>query len=307
MLPPYLTDEALTDLIERALAEDVGAGDVTTLATVPEETTARGRFLAKAEGVLAGCLVADRVFNALDEQLAVSWSHSDGEQVAPGVLLGTVKGPARSMLTAERLVLNLMQRMSGIATATWRMQAAARPHGARILDTRKTAPGLRRLDKWAVRIGGGANHRLGLFDQILIKDNHIVAAGGLRPALRAAKEFQHRHEQDLPIEVETTTLEEVRAALEEGGVDVILLDNMAGYRDDGAFSTDQLQEAVTFVDGRVQTEASGNVTLDTVPDIAATGVDFISSGALTHSVQALDISLNIELMDSNQPLPEKKS
>ena len=304
MLPPYLTDETLTDLIERALAEDVGAGDVTTLATVPEGASARGRFLAKAGGVLAGCHVADRVFSMLDEQLAVSWSHSDGEQVAPGTSLGMVKGPARSMLTAERLVLNLMQRMSGIATATRRMQEAARPHGARILDTRKTAPALRLLDKWAVRIGGGENHRLGLFDQILIKDNHIIAAGGLRPALRAAREFQRRHEQDLRIEVETTTLEEVRAVLQEGGVDIILLDNMAGYRDDGSFSTDRLRKAVTLIDSRVQTEASGNVTLDTVPEIAATGVDFISSGALTHSVQALDISLNIELLDGNQPLAE---
>ena len=305
MLPPYLTYKALTDLIERALAEDVGAGDVTTLATVPEEATARGRFLAKEEGVLAGCHVAGRVFSVLDEQLAVSWSHSDGEQVAPGTSLGIVKGPARSMLTAERLVLNLMQRMSGIATATRRMQEAARPHGARILDTRKTVPGLRRLDKWAVRTGGGENHRLGLFDQILIKDNHIVAAGGLRPALRAARRFQRRHEQDLTIEVETTTLEEVRAALEGDGVDVILLDNMAGYRDDGSFSAARLQEAVALVDGRVQTEASGNVTLDTVPEIAATGVDFISSGALTHSVQALDISLNVELLDDSQPPPEE--
>ena len=295
MLPSYLTEDELTALIDRALQEDVGPGDVTTTATVPPETTATGRFLSKEDGTLAGCHVADRVFAALDETLVTSWTTSDGHAVTAGMVVGTVQGSARSMLTAERLVLNLMQRMSGIATATRRMQEAAHPHEARILDTRKTAPGLRLLDKWAVQIGGGTNHRLGLYDQILIKDNHIAAAGGLRQAVEAAQTFRRQQDQNLPIEVETRTLDEVQQALDVGNIEMILLDNMAHLKPDGTTDTDTLQEAVKLVDGQVKTEASGNVTLDTVPAIAATGVDYISSGALTHSTQALDISLNIEL------------
>ena len=186
-LPPYLTREILDDLIARALDEDVGTGDVTTLATIPTTTKAEAHFLAKQDGVLAGLRVADHVFAAVDASLTAGWTKADGEAVTQGEIIGTVHGSARSILTAERLALNFMQRMSGIATATRQMVDATHPHRARILDTRKTAPGLRLLDKWAVRLGGGENHRLGLYDRILIKDNHIAAVGGVQAAIEAAQ------------------------------------------------------------------------------------------------------------------------
>lgn len=296
-LPAYLTDAALDDLIARALAEDVGPGDVTTEATVPAERQATARFLAKADGVLAGLHVAARVFAAVDETLAVAWTHADGDAVTAGTVFGSVRGRARSILTGERLALNLLQRMSGIATATRRMVEAARPHPARILDTRKTAPGLRLLDKWAVRLGGGENHRLGLYDMMLVKDNHIDAAGGVAQALRAARQHRAALDRPVPLEVETRTLDEVRAVLAEADVDFILLDNMVAVTDAG-IDTTRLREAVELVAGRIATEASGNVTLATVPAIAATGVDYISCGALTHSVHALDISLKIRLAEA---------
>jgi nicotinate-nucleotide pyrophosphorylase (carboxylating) len=295
-LPPYLTDAALDDLIARALAEDVGPGDVTSLATIPPETTATAHFLAREDGVLAGLYVAARVFAAVDAAARVTWTARDGDAVRSGAVFGTVTGRARSLLTAERLALNLMQRMSGIATATRRMVEAVRPHPAKILDTRKTAPGLRLVDKWAVRLGGGVNHRIGLFDMILIKDNHIAAAGGVRAALDAARRYRaEAGRPDLRIEIEARTLDEVRAVLDAGGVDVILLDNMTRRTTGGALDVSMLREAVALVGGRFETEASGNVTLATAPAIAATGVDYISSGALTHSVTALDLSLKIEL------------
>ncbi|MCH8146863.1 MAG: carboxylating nicotinate-nucleotide diphosphorylase [Planctomycetes bacterium] len=294
-LPRYLTLDALDALIDRALAEDVGTGDVTTRATVPPETQAEAHFLAKEDGVLAGLLVADRVFAALDETLETAWTKADGDTIAGGGAFGAVRGRARGILTAERLALNVLQRMSGIATVTRRMVEAARPHPARILDTRKTAPGLRLLDKWAVRLGGGENHRLGLYDMILIKDNHIAAVGGVRAAIEAAQRYRQNGDAPLSIEIETQTLDEVQAVMETGGVEVILLDNMVTVQPDGAIDTSLLQEAVALVDGRIATEASGNVTLATVPAIAATGVTYISCGALTHSVKALDLSLKIEL------------
>ena len=294
-LPPYLTLDALDALIDRALAEDVGAGDVTTRATVSPDTPAEAHFLVKEDGVLAGILAADRVFAAVDETLETTWTKTDGDLIARGDTVGVVRGRARSILTAERLALNLLQRMSGIATATRRMVEAARPHPARIFDTRKTAPGLRLLDKWAVRLGGGENHRLGLYDMILIKDNHIAAVGGMRAAIEAAQRYRQEKDPALKIEIEARTLDEVRAVLKIGGVDVILLDNMVTVQPGGVIDTSVLQDAVALVDGRFATEASGNVTLATVPAIAATGVTYISCGALTHSVKALDISLKIEL------------
>ncbi|MDX1546339.1 MAG: carboxylating nicotinate-nucleotide diphosphorylase [Rhodothermales bacterium] len=292
-LPPYLSEADLDALLARALDEDVGAGDVTTRATVPPETAAEAHFLAKEDGVLAGLAVAERVFARIDGTVAVTWARADGDAVQAGTVFGAVRGRARSLLTAERLALNLIQRMSGIATATRRMAEAARP--ARILDTRKTAPGLRTLDKWAVRLGGGHNHRLGLYDQILIKDNHIAAIGGVAEALEAAQRYRAAHDPDLTVEVEARTLEEVQRVLAAGGADIVLLDNMARRREDGTLDVSMLEAAVRLIDGRMQTEASGNVTLETVAAIAATGVDAISSGALTHSVRALDVSLKIEL------------
>ncbi len=313
MLPPYLTDDALDALVARALAEDVGPGDVTTAATIPPETDAEAHFLAKEAGVLAGLYVAGRVFAAVDPAVRVRWTAADGDATAAAAVFGRVEGPARSLLTAERTALNLLQRMSGIATATRRMVDAVRmvdadrPHRARILDTRKTAPGLRLLDKWAVRLGGGENHRIGLYDRILIKDNHIAAAGGIGPAIAAAHAYRTRTGRtDLGIEVEARTLDEVRAVLAADPVDYILLDNMVHRAPDGALDTSMLHIAVALIDGRIATEASGNVTLETVPAIAATGVDYISSGALTHSVTALDISLKIVLRQEEGPLRETR-
>jgi nicotinate-nucleotide pyrophosphorylase (carboxylating) len=280
-------------LIERALAEDIGAGDVTTLATVPAGLGAIGMFLAKEAGVLAGLEVAERVFAVLEPAVKLTWARADGDAVSAGTRFGKAEGPARALLTGERLALNLMQRMSGIATATRRMAEAARP--ATLLDTRKTAPGLRAVDKWAVRLGGGQNHRTGLYDMILIKDNHIAAAGGVGRAIGAARRYRDQQALGLHIEVEARTIEEVEEVLRAGGVDWILLDNMVRLHDDGFVDTGRLREAVQRVGGRLKTEASGNVTLETVPAIAASGVDYISSGALTHSVRALDISLKIEL------------
>ena len=297
MLPlPDAVAETLPDLLARALAEDVGPGDVTTEATIPKGTRATARFLLKEDGVVAGLAVAERVFAAVDPDLAVSWTAADGDRLTAGTTFGTVEGRARSILVAERLALNLIQRMGGVATAAARMAEAAAP--AVVLDTRKTAPGLRALDKWAVALGGARNHRVGLYDMVLVKDNHVAAAGGVREAIEAVGRHVEAHGLDVPVEVEARTLDEVDAvlaAVDAGArVDRVLLDNMARRTDDGLDVT-VLEEAVRRVGGRVQTEASGNVTLQTVGRIGRTGVDFISSGALTHSVRALDVSLKVGL------------
>lgn len=291
--PPAALAAGLDALLDRALAEDVGPGDVTTEATVPPERRATGRFLAKEAGVLAGLAVAERVFRRVDPDLGVTWGAADGDALPAGTPFGEVAGAARSILVAERLALNVVQRMSGIATAARRMAEAARP--AVVLDTRKTAPGLRALDKWAVRLGGAENHRWGLYDMVLIKDNHVTAAGGIEPAIRAAQAYPRRRALDLKIEVEARTLDEVDEVLRVGGVHRVLLDNMVRPTPGGGLDTATLAEAVRRVGGRFETEASGNVTLETVGAIAATGVGFISSGALTHSVRALDVSLKIAL------------
>ena len=294
-LPKYLSANRLDTILQAALDEDVGSGDVTTLATVPPDQTAVGTITAKADGVAAGLEAAARAFARVDEPVEVTWTQEDGASVHPGDTVGTIRGSARALLTAERLALNVMQRMSGIATATRRMVDAVQPHDPAILDTRKTAPGLRRLDKWAVRLGGGTNHRLGLHDLILIKDNHIAAAGGVNEALDAAVRYRNTHNPSLKIEIETRTLDEVRTACAHGAPDILLLDNMARRQPDGSVDTGMLDTALGIVDGRHRTEASGTVTLDTVTAIAATGVDAISSGALTHSVTALDLSMGIAL------------
>lgn len=296
-LPPYLSDDHLHTVLQRALSEDVGDGDVTTRATVSPDQTATGSITAKAFGIVAGLEAAARVFRLADDRMSVSHPVPDGASVAPGDAVATVRGPARALLIGERLALNVLQRMSGIATATRRMVDAVQPHDPTILDTRKTAPGLRRLDKWAVRLGGGHNHRLGLYDLILIKDNHIAAAGGVANALDAAVAYRDTHDAPLDIEIETRTLEEVRAACAHGSPDILLLDNMAALNPDGTVDTSRLAAALDLIDGRHRTEASGNVTLETAPAIAATGVDAISSGALTHSVTALDLSMRIDMQD----------
>lgn len=300
-LPPYLGLEELDAIIVRALEEDVGTGDVTSQLTIPETSHTDGRFFAKESGVLAGAVVASRVFHFLDTSISVEWQSIDGSNLQPEETIGTIAGPARCILTGERLALNFLQRMSGIATLTAKFVRAVSAYRAEILDTRKTAPGLRLLDKWAVLLGGGVNHRLGLHDMILIKDNHIAAAGSTAIAIAAAVGAAVRGpaNEALKVEVEAKTLAQVHEILEAGGVDRILLDNMVTVDASGTVDTSRLSQAVSACAGHVETEASGNVSLQTVAQIAATGVDFISSGALTHSVSALDLSLELDTRGAN--------
>ncbi len=302
--PDYLLHQHLDALIASAFAEDLGErGDVTTISTIAEGTQATATFLLKANGIVAGLHVADRILAHLDSDLKPEWAVADGDKVTAGTRIGTVSGSARSLLVAERLALNFMQRMSGIATETARYVAAVEGTNTRVLDTRKTAPGLRALDKWAVMLGGGTNHRVGLYDRILIKDNHIAACGGIARAIHAAANWRDANAPDLSIECEARTLREVRLAAATGLLDYLLLDNFARM-EDGALNVAPLEAALAEVRThdpeartarRVLTEASGNVRLETVGEIARTGVDFVSVGALTHSVTALDISLNIDL------------
>ena len=298
--PDYISLAKLDRLISAGLSEDLGsAGDVTTLATIGVDVQATGYFLAKADGVVAGLTVADRVCQLVDPSIRIVWQVDDGDSVVYGQKFGTISGPARGILVAERLMLNLMQRMGGIATLTHQFVKAVGDHKAQILDTRKTAPGMRMIDKWAVHLGGGTNHRIGLFDRMMIKDNHIAAAGGVKQAIVAAKAYQKTLNPPVKLEVEARTLEEVEVICSAGGVDYILLDNMVAVKGE-IIDTTRLVEAVKLVtekdqSGKILTEASGNVTLKTVSAIAAAGVDFISSGALTHSVTALDISLKVDL------------
>ncbi|MCB9130168.1 MAG: carboxylating nicotinate-nucleotide diphosphorylase [Anaerolineales bacterium] len=268
-------------IIRNALVEDVGSGDVTTLNTVPADAILRGTLLVKADGVVAGLAVFQRVFKLVDARVEIDLQVADGESVQRGQIIATIDGPGQAILTGERLALNILQRMSGIATETRRYVDAVAGTHAVILDTRKTAPGLRVLDKLAVRLGGGQNHRFGLYDMAMIKDNHIAAVGSITEAVRRIRAGDP---QGRPIEVEVTDLDQLRDALALN-VDRILLDNM---------STELMAEAVRIAAGRTPLEASGGVSLETVAAIAATGVDYISVGALTHSVTALDISLDVQ-------------
>jgi nicotinate-nucleotide pyrophosphorylase (carboxylating) len=267
------------DIVARALAEDIGDGDVTTAATVPADARARALITQKAPGVIYGFEIAEEVFRALDPEAVFDRLAGEGEWRERGPVL-QVEGRTRALLTAERTALNFLGRLSGVATLTARYVRAVAGTDARILDTRKTTPGLRRWEKAAVAAGGGTNHRTGLYDAVLIKENHAAAAGGVGAAVRAAAE----HAPGMLIEVECRSLEEVDEAL-AAGARRILLDNM---------STARLKEAVARVGGRAELEASGGVTLDTVGEIAATGVQFVSVGALTHSPPALDLSLLLE-------------
>jgi nicotinate-nucleotide pyrophosphorylase (carboxylating) len=265
-------------IIRHALAEDVGAGDVTSRNILPPELRARARVVAKSAGVMAGLDVARAVFAEVDARVAFEARVADGTAVAPGTEVAVVDGPALALMTAVRTALNFLQRMSGIATTTRAFVDLVAGTGASILDTRKTAPGLRALDKQAVRAGGGHNHRFGLFDMVLIKDNHIDACGTISEAIGRVRRST---DAGLPIEVECRSLEDVRESL-PFGLNRLLLDNM---------TIEEVRACVAFVDGRVPLEVSGNVTLANVRDYALTGVDCISVGALTHSVQALDVSL----------------
>lgn len=296
--PPAHPTYDLLHVIRLALAEDAGdQGDVTCLATMTPDVQAEAQFLAKANGVIAGIALAEMVFTEVDPSLKVEWTVRDGDLITKGQQFGTVRGAAQSILTAERVVLNFMQRMSGIATLTKAMAEAAKP--ARILETRKTAPGLRLVDKWAVLIGGGENHRMGLYDMVMVKDNHIAVAGGIQQAISAVDNYLNSKNLKIGVEIETRTLEEVQEVLHsvaqgKGRVTRVMLDNMVVPLENGDVDVSLLQQAVSMIEGKFETEASGNVTLDTVSKIGSTGVTFISSGALTHSVKALDISLNVD-------------
>jgi len=268
-------------IIHRALVEDIGDGDITTVSTVPGRSILKGTFIAKESGIIAGLEVVKETLQYVDHRISFSASVTDGEHVATGTILATVRGNGRALLIAERTSLNFFQRMSGIATITRMYVDAVRKTKAIIVDTRKTAPGLRLIDKWAVRLGGGQNHRFGLFDMVLIKENHIAAAGGIT---RAVARVRAMDKEERLIEVEVRTLTELKEALKLN-IDRILLDNM---------SLKQMREAVRITNGRTELEASGNVSLDNVAKVAATGVDIISVGKLTHSVRALDISFLIK-------------
>jgi len=279
-----LNDGRIGRLVELALMEDIGVGDITTDATVPENQLAKGEMLCKEAGVIAGLEVIALVFSYCDHSITVSPVVPDGNVVRPGQIVAQLDGDTRSLLRGERTALNFLQRMSGIATLTRRYVEEVAGTNARITDTRKTAPGLRVLDKLAVRLGGGVNHRFGLDDMVLIKDNHIVAAGGIRSAVERCVSYLQREAPDIAIEVETKNLDEVREALQCESVKRIMLDN---------FTTVAMKNAVELIEHRVEVEASGGITLESVRSVAETGVDFISVGALTHSVKALDLSLEI--------------
>ncbi|HOV70416.1 MAG TPA: carboxylating nicotinate-nucleotide diphosphorylase [Clostridia bacterium] len=274
--------ESYDELIVRALNEDIGIGDITTLATVPAEKEITGRFISKECGVICGVQVMKRIFELVDPGIIININVQDGASVKTGETIAEIKGNARSILAGERVALNFLQRLSGIATKTRELCKELEGTKARVCDTRKTTPGLRALEKYAVRTGGGVNHRFGLFDGVLIKDNHITAAGGIKNAVKAARQNATHM---LRIEVETETLDQVREAL-DAGADVIMLDNM---------SLDMMREAVKIINHRAIVEASGNMGEKSLKEVAATGVDLISVGALTHTVKALDISLRFEM------------
>jgi nicotinate-nucleotide pyrophosphorylase (carboxylating) len=271
-------------LIDAALAEDVGPGDFTTLWTVPEDRQASAVVVAKASGVFGGCYAATETFRRVDPHLEIEAAFAEGTAIEPGDVTMTIRGSARSILTAERTALNFLQRLSGVATVTRQYVRAVEGTGARVIDTRKTTPGMRWLEKGAVVAGGGTNHRFGLHDMVMIKDNHIAAAGGITAAVEAVR---GQNDLGLAVEVETGTLDEVREAL-SAGADRIMFDNM---------TPEMIREAVEIVrakgEGRPETEASGGITLETIRAYAETGVDYISIGALTHSAPSLDLSLRL--------------
>lgn len=273
--------ELIDRLIDLAFAEDIGDGDHTTLSCIPEDAMGRSRLLIKEPGVLAGVEIAKEIFHRFDPTMQVEVLLGDGSEVKPGDVAMVVTGKVRSLLQTERLMLNVMQRMSGIATMTRRYVKQLEGTRTRVLDTRKTTPGMRMLEKEAVRIGGGVNHRIGLFDMILLKDNHVDFAGGIVNAIRRAKDYCCEKGKDLKIEIEVRNLDELRQVLDLGGIDRIMFDN---------FTPELTRQAVEMVGGRYETESSGGITFDTLRQYAETGVDFISVGALTHSVKGLDMS-----------------
>ena len=280
--PAYLTETAVLRFIQAALQEDVGDGDHSSLAAIPANAENKARLLVKDNGILAGVELAQLIFREVDPSLEMQVFITDGNPVEHGDVAFTVTGRAQAILTAERLVLNCMQRMSGIATYTHHLGELISGTNARLLDTRKTTPNFRLMEKWAVVIGGGVNHRYGLFDMIMLKDNHVDYAGGISQAITATQRYLEQQNKNLRIVIETRNLSEVQQVLDTGGVDRIMLDNMP---------PSLMREAVDLINGRYETEASGGITETTIVDVAASGVDYISVGALTHSNKSLDLSL----------------
>lgn len=274
--------QLLDAFIGKALAEDIGDGDHTSAACIPAGVKGKAQLIIREEGILAGIQVASRVFDKVDPELKVEWLMNDGSRVKKNDIVCRVQGSVHAILRAERLVLNIMQRMSGIATRARQAVDKISHTKVRILDTRKTTPGMRALEKQAVRIGGAYNHRFGLYDMILIKDNHVDYAGGIKEAILAARRYIVETSKNLKVEIEVRNMNELNIVLATGGIDRIMLDN---------FSPPMLTEAVKLVGGKFETEASGNITLDNVVEYAESGVDFISMGMLTHSVKSLDMSL----------------
>ena len=274
-------DELIDELLDLAFAEDIGDGDHTTLCCIPADEMGKQHLLVKEEGILAGVEIAKKVFHKFDPELKMTVFINDGAHVKPGDVAFVVEGRVRSLLQTERLMLNIMQRMSGIATMTAKYMDRLKGLKTKVLDTRKTTPGMRMLEKEAVKIGGGMNHRIGLFDMILLKDNHVDFAGGIDKAITRAREYCKAKGKDLKIEIEVRNFDELQQVLDLGGVDRIMLDN---------FTPADTRKAVEMVNGRVELESSGGITFDTLRDYAECGVDFISVGALTHSVKGLDMS-----------------
>jgi len=270
------------EFITNALKEDIGEGDHTSLACIPETAMGKAKLLIKEEGILAGVELAQKIFHKVDPELTLQVFLKDGAKVKTGTTAFTVEGKLQSILRAERLVLNCMQRMSGIATTTHKIVGLLNGLNTKVLDTRKTTPGLRMLEKWAVKIGGGENHRVGLYDMIIIKDNHVDYAGGIKSAIKSTRAYLKQNQKDLKIEIEARNLKEVKEILSLGGVDRIMLDN---------FSLENTKEAVMLINGKYETESSGGITSENIRAYAICGVDYISVGALTHSVRSLDLSL----------------
>ena len=272
----------LDELIKMALREDIGDGDHSTLACIPPTARGTAKMVAKQDGILCGAEVGERVFKIVDNNLNVTLLKHDGDAIFKGEIVMTIEGPSGSILTAERTALNFMQRLSGIATETHRMISMLKGLNTQLLDTRKTTPNMRLLEKYAVKCGGGTNHRIGLYDMVMLKDNHIDFAGGIEAAIDRTNDYLKAKGKDLRIEIEVRNLDELQRVLDHGGVHRIMLDN---------FDTTTLREAVRRIDHRYETEASGGITEKTLREYAETGVDFISVGALTHHIKSLDLSL----------------
>ncbi len=286
MKPEYVSKSYLDSFINQAITEDIGEGDHSSLSTIPERLIGNAKLKIKQDGIIAGLDLAREIFAHIDSRLKLNLFASDGQLVRTGDIAFEVIGPVRSILAAERLVLNCMQRMSGIATYTNHLCKLIEGTSAKILDTRKTTPNLRPLEKWAVTIGGGNNHRFALYDMIMLKDNHIDYSGGITRALNSASNYLKTTGKKLKIEVETRSLIEVQEVLDCGKADIIMLDNM---------DSETMKKAIKMIGGKIKTEASGGITEDNIIEMAMTGVDFISIGALTHSVKSLDMSLKAEI------------